>query len=123
MASLIGTRFGGYDATVWGNPPSNAVAPAAAVIGAGATTPTSSGLSNTSPHIALYVGIAALGGLVVMRQSYPNKHDWDQDFLTIVAAYVALHVAVAGWGKRRVAEGNTSGIMGQAAEVATIAFS
>lgn len=122
MASLVGSRFGGYDATVWGTAPANAVAPTTAVIGAGATTPSSSGLSTGAPHLALYVGVGALAGLVLMRQSVPNKHDWDQDLLTVVATVIALHVAVAGWGKRRVAEGNTSGVMGTAAQVAALSF-
>lgn len=76
--SLVGTRFGGSNATVWGSsaPPAAiaAVPPATAVYGPGAVTPTGqAGVVGTNPgQLAVYFGIACLVGLVLIRQSLPK---------------------------------------------------
>ena len=83
--NLVGSRFGGQTATLWGGstpgsavastPPATSVAPATAVYGPGAMQAVGTpGVWGSNPgQLAVYFGFACLIGLVIIRQSLPEK--------------------------------------------------
>jgi hypothetical protein len=103
--------------------PAPVAAPAAVVAYGPGTTAVSNagpGVVNSSPgSVAVYIGAAALGLLLVARQSHSDKRDFDQDIITIILTSLALRGAVIN-AQRRVLEGKTAGVTGTANEAVSL---
>lgn len=108
--------YGGFNTVLQVPSPAAAdMAPATATYGpTGAVVVSGAGVVGNHPaQMKVYIGLAALGGLLVIRQSAPEPRRREVD--TIIAVAFLLNVVMTGFkmnAKRRVMEGKTQGISG-----------
>lgn len=88
-------------------------APATATYGPTGATVVDTGAATHPANFKVYAGVAALAGLVLVRQSAPQARRREVDTIVVVA--FLLNVAITGLklnAKRKVQNGETGGISG-----------